>query len=406
MTATTTHTTTPDSGAAYDAFIKAYPGFTATLVLDELRRREYGRLDAQNQVYLDYTGGGLYADSQLRQHMDLLARNVFGNPHSHTRPSQAMTDLSEEARAAVLSFFNASPDEYAVIFTPNASGALKLVGEAYPFAAGSRYLYTSDNHNSVNGIREFARTKGAAVAFAPIIAPDMRLDHHRLQELLAQATPGAHNLFAFPAQSNYSGVQHPLELIAEAREHGWDVLVDAAAFAPTNPFDLSRWQPDFVPLSFYKMMGHPTGVGCLLARHAALAKLKRPWFAGGTITIASVLAGDHYLAPPPAAFEDGTINYLNLPAVTIGLRHLQSIGLEAIHDRVCCLTGWLLDNMTGDDPRQRAAAGAPAWAVGAGRARRHRLWQLPGQEWAGDCGAAYRGTGVRGQYCPAHRLFL
>jgi molybdenum cofactor sulfurtransferase len=341
----TTHTTTPDSGAAYAAFIQAYPGFTSTLFLDDLRRREYGRLDAQNQVYLDYTGGGLYAESQLRQHMDLLAHNVFGNPHSHTRPSQAMTDLSEEARAAVLAFFNASPDDYAVIFTPNASGAIKLVGEAYPFAPGGRYLLTSDNHNSVNGIREFARARGASFDYAPVVAPHMRLDRRRLADLLAAAHPGANNLFAFPAQSNYSGVQHPLEVIAQARERGWDVLVDAAAFAPTNRLDLSYWQPDFVPLSFYKMMGHPTGAGCLLARHTALAKLKRPWFAGGTITIASVLATSHYLAPPPASFEDGTINYLNLPAVTIGLRHLESIGIDAIHERVRCLTGWLLDSL-------------------------------------------------------------
>ena len=73
----------------------------------------------------------------------------------------AMTQLVEHARAFVLEFFNASPDEYTVIFTPNASGALKLVGEAYPFAPGDQYLLTFDNHNSVNGIREFARARGA-----------------------------------------------------------------------------------------------------------------------------------------------------------------------------------------------------------------------------------------------------
>ena len=46
-----------------------------------------------------------------------------------------------------------------------------------------------------------------------------------------------------------------------------------------------------------------------------------------------------------AAFEDGTINYLALPAVAIGLRHLMSIGMEVIHERVKCLTSWLLDNL-------------------------------------------------------------
>ncbi len=107
-------------------------------------------------------------------------------------------------------------------------------------------------------------------------------------------------------------------------------------------------RPDFVSLSFYKIFGYPTGVGCLLARHDALTKLHRPWFAGGTITIASVQGnGWHYLADGGEGFEDGTVNYLNLPAVEIGLRHIASIGIDMIHTRVSCLTHWLLDRMTG-----------------------------------------------------------
>ena len=50
---------------------------------------------------------------------------------------------------SVLDFFQASPDEYAVIFTSNASHALKLVGEAYPFQPGGQFLLLFDNHNSV-----------------------------------------------------------------------------------------------------------------------------------------------------------------------------------------------------------------------------------------------------------------
>ena len=37
------------------------------------------------------------------------------------------------------------------IFTANATGALPLVGEAYPFRAEDRFLLTFDNHNLVNG---------------------------------------------------------------------------------------------------------------------------------------------------------------------------------------------------------------------------------------------------------------
>jgi len=154
-----------------------------------------------------------------------------------------------------------------------------------------------------------------------------------------------HNLFAYPAQSNFSGVQHPLEWIAQAQARGWDVLLDAAAFTATNRLDLSRWKPDFVVQSFYKLFGYPTGVGCLLARKHALAKLRRPWFSGGTITVASVQGDKYYLADGPSAFEDGTLDFLAMPAIEIGLEHLESIGIDAIHDRVLSLTGSLLERL-------------------------------------------------------------
>ena len=283
------------------AFRHAYPAFESTSSLDALRAREYARLDDLGQIYLDYTGGGLYAESQLREHFDLLRRHVFGNPHSLNPTSRAMTELVERARTSVLEFFQASPDEYAVIFTSNASHALKLVGEAYSFQPGGQFLLLFDNHNSVNGIREFARARGASFTYLPVMAPDLRVEEALLRSFLEQGANGAHRLFAYPAQSNFTGVQHPLEWIEAAQARGWHVLLDGAAFVPTNRLDLSRWHPDFVPLSFYKMFGYPTGVGCLLARKAALTTLHRPW--------------------------------------------LLAIGMETIHQRVRCLTGWLLDTL-------------------------------------------------------------
>jgi len=325
-------------------FLETHPAYAGTSALDELRAAEYGRLDAQGIVYLDYTGGGLHGDSQVRDHAALLGQQVFGNPHSASPSSTAMTNAVEKARAAVLEYFNAT-GEYTAVFTLNASGALKLVGESYPFEPGGRLLLTVDNHNSVNGIREFARVKGAAVDYAPLTIPDLRIDRIATDALLAQADPARPNLFAFPAQSNFSGVKHPLALIDAAHGRGWQVLLDAAAFAPTNRLDLRAVSPDFVAVSFYKMFGYPTGVGCLLIRDTALATLQRPWFAGGTVNFATVQGRGHVLAPREAGFEDGTLNYLSIPAVEIGLRHLEHAGLGAIQTRIACLTDWLLTEL-------------------------------------------------------------
>jgi len=333
-----------DQETAYQQVRQTYPSYATTHRLSELRQTDYGRLDAQGQIYLDYTGGGLYAESQLQKHFELLRGHVFGNPHSANPTSQAMTDLVEGTRRYVLNYFHAG-DDYIVIFTANASGALKHVGESYPFQPGSRYLLTFDNHNSVNGIREFARHKGAEFIYLPLTRPELRIDPARLEELLDTIDPAYPHLFAFPAQSNFSGVKHPLAYIEMAHARGWDVLLDAAAFVPTNRLDLQAVQPDFVSMSFYKMFGYPTGIGALLVHKRALSKLHRPWFAGGTVNFATVQGRGHLLTPGEAGFEDGTVDYLNIPAVQIGLQHLESIGVELIGERVRCLTGWLLENL-------------------------------------------------------------
>ncbi|HEV7933816.1 MAG TPA: aminotransferase class V-fold PLP-dependent enzyme [Actinomadura sp.] len=330
----------------YADFLRSHPAYAETSRLDDLRATEYGYLDAEDHVYLDYTGSGLAADAQLRAHAARLRGHCFGNPHSANPTSAASTELVQSARAAVLRHFNASPDEYAVIFTPNATGACRLVGEAYPFRPGSRLVLTIDNHNSVNGIREFARARGAATSYVAVRPPELRADTEDVRVELDRRRR-RRGLFVFPAQSNFTGVQHPLSWIELAHDHGYDVLLDAAAYVPANRLDLGEIRPDFVPVSWYKVFGYPTGVGCLLARWEALARLRRPWFAGGTIQLASSMGDWHVLAEDETAFEDGTLNFLSIPDVEVGLTWIDGIGMDLIRRRVTCLTGWLLSRLSG-----------------------------------------------------------
>lgn len=309
----------------------------------ELRRREFSRLDKLGHVYLDYTGAGLYAESQVRAHADYLCGAVLGNPHSRNPTSWAATLKVEEARARVLDFFNADPEFYDVVFTLNASGALKLVAEAYPWEPGVRFLLTADNHNSVNGMREYAAARGAEVRYVPM-GHELRIDS--LEEHLACADCTRPHLFAFPAQSNFSGVKHPLEWIETARAHNYHVLLDAAAFVPTNPLDLSRHTPDFVCLSFYKMFGFPTGVGALIVRKNAMGELHRPWFSGGTVRFVSAQNRVHLSHVTGRAFEDGTPNYLGIAAAAAGLDFMREIGIGRINAHVMGLTRVLIDRLT------------------------------------------------------------
>ncbi|KAJ6783453.1 hypothetical protein PWT90_04358 [Aphanocladium album] len=350
-----------DRNLANRALLERYPEYASTAVLDDLRSTEYSFLDEKNHVYLDYTGAGLAATAQHRAHCERFKHATFGNPHSSNPTSRAATDLVDEARERVLQYFSANSDEYTVIFTPNATGAARLVGESYPWRRGTRLVLTADNHNSLNGLRQFAQSGNSRTVYIPINdTEEVRVRETDVVTALSRrsscsplawlekrkpSTSRRQGLFAYPAQSNFTGVRHPLSWIQLAQDHGYDVLLDAAAYLPTAKLNLSALKPEFVMVSWYKVFGTPTGVGCLVARKDALDRLRRPWFAGGTVQAATVGLRWHLMEKDEAGFEDGTINYLSIPDVTVGLDWISKIGIDTVATRVRCLTGWMLERL-------------------------------------------------------------
>ena len=110
------------------AFLRAYPGYDAAKI-DALRRKEYARLDQPSSpsVYLDYTGGSLYAEhAQLEAFTAMLKASVLGNQHSINPTSQASDALVDAAREAVAQHFHAN-GEYEVCLARPRSGREQVV---------------------------------------------------------------------------------------------------------------------------------------------------------------------------------------------------------------------------------------------------------------------------------------
>ncbi len=242
-----------------------------------------------------------------------------------------MTELVERARAAVLAFFGASPDEYVAIFTPNATGALRLVGEAYPFRAGDRFLLTFDNHNSVNGIREFARARGAETTYVP----ERRRPTCASTRSCCRATSSEVGGRATTTCSPIRRSRTSRACSTRSSGSSWRTStagtcsLDAAAFVPTNRLDLAGGiRTSSRSRSTRCSASRPASAACSRAATRS-RRLERPWFSGGTIVAAFVQREWYQSAPGAAHFEDGTVNFLNLPAVEIGLRFLERVGIDA-----------------------------------------------------------------------------
>ncbi|TFK44965.1 PLP-dependent transferase [Crucibulum laeve] len=345
---TPTYDTLPGEALiAYESFLAKYPEYRLTWILDTLRRTDFTRLERMGETYVDYMGGSLYPESLVRVHSDFLSHNILGNTHSVSNSSKLSLQYANEARSAVLSFFRAPP-EYTVIFTANASNALKLIGESYPFVEGSTFVLGTDSHNSVHGIREYAVSKGARTIYIPSERQGGLAT--TAKDILTQNLPCSGDLypslFAITGQSNISNSKNSLTMIKYASSMGYHTLLDAAALAPTTTFSLTDSYIDAMAVSFYKMFGFPTGVGALVVKKSFLSQLKRPWFAGGTVDVVQV-PGNIVTRSRELheQFEDGTINYLLLPAVTDGLRFLSAY-LPFLPLRLSSLLSYLIDSLS------------------------------------------------------------
>lgn len=108
--------------------------------------------------------------------------------------------------------------------------------------------------------------------------------------------------------------------------HKWLVIADAAAYVPTHLLDLSVVHPDFVPVSFYKMFGYPTGLGALIARKKSLALLHKVYWGGGSVLDATAQDTWRVLYSDAEGYMDGTRDFLGITQLQFGFQQLEQLG--------------------------------------------------------------------------------
>lgn len=183
--------------------------------------------------------------------MEALSRDLethaFGNPHSVNPPSLLTDARVDSARRRLLELFGADETTHDLVLTRSGTGALNLLGDAFPWTPESTYAFTRANHNSVLGIRSVAGQYGAQYGAlseegveAWLADPEMRhppflpggSEHAGPRRARAAAAESAHrptySLFAYPARDNYDGVMYPLKWVQAVQAkstpgHKWKV---------------------------------------------------------------------------------------------------------------------------------------------------------------------------------------
>ncbi|KAJ8682706.1 hypothetical protein QAD02_018498 [Eretmocerus hayati] len=328
---------------------------------DETQRKLQGQFSrVEGECYVDHAGCTLYSDDQIKGALSDLTKSLFTNPHSSGVNGNVTEELIDNIRYRILDHFKADQNEYSVIFTSGATASLKLVAETFDFSnekdgldsLEGNFVYLQDNHTSVLGMREIVSTRGANVTC---------LEHDEAFELFRRCEAFKRNqfdscrpnsLFVYSAQCNFSGLKYPLEWISKVKEgclhslnqttSNWFTLLDAASFAATSELNLSKFKPDFICVSFYKMFGYPTGLGALIVKNESSHLLKKVYYGGGTVEVA--LSSKMYHVKKKSLhqrFEDGTIPFLSIASLQYGFNILTEIPIQKISGHVFSLARYL-----------------------------------------------------------------
>jgi len=354
----------------------------------------------EREVYLDYAGAALPTRSQLLQNIIFKDELILGNPHS-TGPAASRTfEKIQITRRRVLKHLKACPGKYAslrlpnefyqhknknhamdrhpgyeLLFTSGATESFKILAERFPFSNQSIFLYVTNSHNSVVGMRQLAMQRGATfhcLSLQELEQMKSVNDWKKLEETLLETTtttttttttrvshdnpnpnqahPKRH-LLVFPSECNFGGDRpNATSIVQTARDSGWYTMLDIAKDSATNEIHLKQLNPDFAALSFYKWFGDPTGVGALLVRKPAIQVLletaKRHYQGGGSVDM--MLPTLDYTVPKSelASLANGTSHFRGIINLVHGLDALDRVGgMSAIHRHAVCLAQELAERL-------------------------------------------------------------
>ena len=244
-------------------------------------------------VYLDNAGASIPTKHLIEECYFEFLNNTYGNPHSDPKTH----DIIEKTRKEVLNFIGLNEEEYTLIFTSGATEAIKFIGYNFQF---NKFSYTRCNHNSITGLRKLIKE---------INVLD---DDFNIINSWGESDKEGINLIAYPLESNFSGKLFPLSKVNELQNKNTFVLLDCAKYLTCRKLDLSVAKPDFIPVSFYKLFGMPTGLGALCIRKRALPHLKKDYYGGGTYSVIDPLQKDVFLERSRfhRKMEQGTIKGL------------------------------------------------------------------------------------------------
>ncbi|HET7364557.1 MAG TPA: aminotransferase class V-fold PLP-dependent enzyme [Burkholderiales bacterium] len=219
------------------------------------------------------------------------------------------------AAAELARFLHAEPAD--LVFVENATSAINAVLRSLEFRPGDEILLNSQSYGAVRQAVRFVCDRTGARSVEPCVGVPVR-DAAELVQTVAAALSARTRLVIVDHISSPTGVIWPTaEIVALARSHGAQVLVDGAHAPGQLELDLPALGADWYAGNCHKWLFAARGCGFLWSRRVAQAELHP-------------LAISHAYATGFTAEFDwtGTRDFSAWLAAGAGIRFLQDLGAE------------------------------------------------------------------------------
>ncbi|MEO7923095.1 MAG: aminotransferase class V-fold PLP-dependent enzyme [Chitinophagaceae bacterium] len=237
--------------------------------------------------------------------------------------------LSTKIKKELADFLGVGEEE--IIITRNATEALNIPIQGYPFRNGDEVLLNQLDYFSMIEAFRMLEKRGTIKVNA-FEMPLLPVNDEEIVEIYRkQLTPKTKTILLTHV-SNINGLIIPVAKIAAmAKEKGIDTITDSAHALGQIPFSLPGLGSDFVGLNLHKWIGNPIGAGVLYIRKERIREMK-PLFGDMSAADDSINKLAHF----------GTTPFAVIMTIPDSLAFHQLMGVEKVSRRLHYLkNSWL-----------------------------------------------------------------
>lgn len=215
-----------------------------------------------------------------------------------------LPQMMDSAVKALATFSGTS--EHELVITRNATEAMNILIQGYPFSAGDEVLASSHDYDSVLETLEMMHRRQRLTLVRVQLPPHACDDEEIVEHYRQMITPHT-RVIVLTHMLHRTGRILPVAKIAHmARRHGVDVFVDAAHSFAHIEYRIPDLGCDFLAANLHKWLGAPLGVGLLYVRRERIQDIA-PLFGDVTYADHDIRKLGHFGTTPPAsilAIED------------------------------------------------------------------------------------------------------